>query len=181
MSRLPRGPCCLALAVLAGSSAPPDRPPALTTRLTPSHHRPPAAPERRRKTAFGAARSHESGNLIRFPRVSNATPHAVCRTSHWVILISHFTAHLVGPWAGAAFQGGGAGNARGAAGRAAWVPAQGDMWLETEQAPFQRTLQSTFMLGPSGSKLTCQVTQKGGTLLIPIFEFSKHCVRRDRH
>lgn len=63
-----------------------------------------------RKIAFGAAQSHESENLIRFPCLPNTILHAASQANHWALLITHFMEKFLGPWAVASFQKEGIGN-----------------------------------------------------------------------
>lgn len=63
----------------------------------------------------------ESENLIRFPCLPNTILQAVCQANHWALLISHFTENFPGPWAVAAFQKEGIGNAHGEAAKAVWA------------------------------------------------------------
>lgn len=97
-------------------------PPALDTRLMPSHQWPiNCFREMLRKIVFGAAQSHESENLIRFPCLPNTILHAACQANHWALLIIHFTEKFLGPWAVATFQKGGIGNEHRAAAKAVWA------------------------------------------------------------
>lgn len=137
-------------------------PTALATRLTSSHHWPISrSREMLRQITFGAAQSHESENLIRFPCLPNTTLHVVPQANRWALSLGHFRWSSGGPGSGSL-----PGRRRGKRSR---KRSQG---LRTKQEHFQSaySLQSTFIL-ISFQVLHCprKLTQKWVCFWNPFF------------